>query len=166
MRIIHIALCQTRDLVFDSSRTIRSFLHRFISAYLNNQVANTDIESAWTHGESTLWVTPAMPARTEVTPEEMYLHLIGTNNYIIWRKIGVTPELHARTGATPEQVYLHLVIIYYLTQDWSYPRTACPNWSYPRTGVFAFSNNNYVIWRNIGVTPELHARTRATPEQV
>ena len=39
------------------------------------------------------------------------------------------------------RVYLHLVIIYYLTQDWSYPRTACPNWSYPRTGVFAFSNN-------------------------
>ena len=57
------------------------------------------------------------------------------NNYVIWRNIGVTPELHARTRATPEQVYLHLVIIYYLTQDWSYPRTACPNWSYPRTGV-------------------------------
>ena len=25
-------------------------------------------------------------------------------------------------------------------QDWSYPRSACPNWSYLRTGVFAFSN--------------------------
>ena len=76
-------------------------------------------------------VTPDLHARTGVTPEQVYLHLVI---FYYLAQDWSYPELHARTGATPEQVYLHLVRLHYLTQDWNYPRTACPNWSYPSAG--------------------------------